>query len=339
MKDITVENFSYSNIKEWLSGYSHEDKVRFAIYSAELVVDLYTSSSDAPKKAIRAAKDWLLNPSEDNKKKCKAASDAAAAAAYATADAAAYAAAYAADAAAAYAADAAAAYAGAAYAAYAADAADAAAARKSIKGKLIDWLKNPPATLDVMAQDNEAEEAKAVAKYKPFLQTGEPYEHTKTLNFILGRMVEIHGEKLNYDYMHKLKNAIAFVERCEDHSGGEPEKPQPRMKVEYVKVAESIFDLKHDLKRGRLYYEDFDNEYHSIDGEMQLVNCFDSCCVHRKVERPIEWWEVINEEFGNVGVDIKSDGLFTMKAKSSMISSNFFAMCKRVNELLEQEGE
>jgi hypothetical protein len=126
-KEITVENFNYSNVKEWIENYSHKQKVEFAIYCAELVIDLYTGSSDASKKAIQAAKDWLLNQSEENKQKCK---DAAAYAAADAADAAAYAA-YAATVAAAdvayIAADAVAANAAAAYIAANADAADAAA--------------------------------------------------------------------------------------------------------------------------------------------------------------------------------------------------------------------
>lgn len=46
---------------------------------------------------------------------------------------------------------------------------------------------------------------------KPFLQTGEDFEHSKTLNFIRDRLVEVYGESKNLDYMHKLNNAIAFV--------------------------------------------------------------------------------------------------------------------------------
>ena len=104
MKDITVENFNYSNVREWINGYTHKQKVELAVYCAELVIDLYTGTSDAPKIAIQAAKDWILNPSEENKKKCKSA-DAAYAAAYA------------------------------AYAAYVAD-----AAKKSIKEKIVNYL-------------------------------------------------------------------------------------------------------------------------------------------------------------------------------------------------------
>lgn len=35
MKEITVENFNYSNVKDWIKDYSHADKVRFAVHCAE----------------------------------------------------------------------------------------------------------------------------------------------------------------------------------------------------------------------------------------------------------------------------------------------------------------
>lgn len=123
--EITVENFNYQNVKKWIGDFSHKEKVQFACDCAELVIDLYKGKSDAPKLAIKAVKDWILNPSKENKVKCK--SSAAAAVRAATyADSASYAS-YAASADAARAAAAAADYADADYAAAAA-AADYAAA-------------------------------------------------------------------------------------------------------------------------------------------------------------------------------------------------------------------
>jgi hypothetical protein len=121
---------------------THEQKVQYAIFAAEQVIDIYEKKypdDDRPRKAIEAAKNYLKDKSLENKNAAYAAAYDAAYAAYAAADAYAYAAADdAADAAyvaaaaadAAYAAAAAAAsyaYAAAAAAAYAADAtADAA---------------------------------------------------------------------------------------------------------------------------------------------------------------------------------------------------------------------
>ena len=117
--------------------------VRMAIAFAERVLHIYEEKyeSDAPRKAIEAAKAWIEHPTEENRMKCRRAADAADA--YADA-------AYADVAAAAYAADAAAAAddaADAAYAAYAADAAvDAAVAddeRKAQADIIRSLIKNP----------------------------------------------------------------------------------------------------------------------------------------------------------------------------------------------------
>ena len=97
-------------------------------------------------------------------------------------------------------------------------------------------------------------------KETPFLQTGEDFEHSKTLNFIRDRLVEIHGEPKNLDYMHKLNNAIAFVEGMENKKAdyaadakGEQEKPK-RTKVGYEKVELSLIDKIQTIQSGgRLY--------------------------------------------------------------------------------------
>jgi len=156
--EITVENFNYSNVKEWISDFSHADKVRFAVYCAELVIDIYEkyNLSKGPRLAIEAAKKWIESKTEENKKACKsfvifakddarAAASASARAALAAADAARAALSDAANAAhaAANAARAAASTARAAdHAAWAADAADAAAwaAGESIKENIVNWL-------------------------------------------------------------------------------------------------------------------------------------------------------------------------------------------------------
>ena len=88
---LTVENFSLKNVEELIKNWNKEENVKLAIFSAELVIHLYDGNSDAPKKAIQAAKRWLENPTKENADAATAA-DAAAAAVYAAADAAVYAA-------------------------------------------------------------------------------------------------------------------------------------------------------------------------------------------------------------------------------------------------------
>ena len=61
-----------------------------------------------------------------------------------------------------------------------------------------------------------------------------------------------------------------------------------RMKVEYVKVEDSIFDLQHDLVDGNLFYQGPNDSHYLINTERHLVYCFDSDCVYRKVETEID---------------------------------------------------
>ncbi|AUR83631.1 hypothetical protein NVP1038O_21 [Vibrio phage 1.038.O._10N.286.51.C2] len=70
---------------------------------------------------------------------------------------------------------------------------------------------------------------------KPFMQTDEEFEHTKTLNFIYERLIEVHGENPRYDYMHKLKNAIMMVEKAESSFNREEStKELKRTKGEWI---------------------------------------------------------------------------------------------------------
>jgi hypothetical protein len=77
------------NLKDKLKDFSHLDQVKFALFCAKQVAHL--NSDTRVKAALSAAEAWVEDPSEDNRLKCKEATDAA----YAAAS---YAAAYAADA-------------------------------------------------------------------------------------------------------------------------------------------------------------------------------------------------------------------------------------------------
>ena len=74
---LTVENLNHINIKDAIEEWSNEEVVDLAVFSAELVIDLYKDNSDTPKKAIQSAKDWLENPTKENKNICKEAAFAA----------------------------------------------------------------------------------------------------------------------------------------------------------------------------------------------------------------------------------------------------------------------
>ena len=135
-KAIAYGRFDWAN---WLIVrlMNRKQKVQYAIFAAELVIDIYEKKypdNDKPKKAIEAAKAYLKNPSKKTKSDASnAANEAAYAAANVAADAAANVAAYAANVAAN-----AAAYAAANVAADAANVA-AYAANASIKRKIIEF--------------------------------------------------------------------------------------------------------------------------------------------------------------------------------------------------------
>ncbi len=107
------------------------DKVRYAVYAAEAVIDIYEKkypNDDRPRKAIEAAKVYIANPSEENAAACGSAAFAARSSACGSACAA-------------YAADAAFAARSSAYAAdaYAAEAAAYAAGDKNMLEKIISY--------------------------------------------------------------------------------------------------------------------------------------------------------------------------------------------------------
>lgn len=154
---------------------------------------------------------------------------------------------------------------------------------------------------------------KKICKEKPFLQTGEEFEHTKTLNFILERVINVHGEHESVDYIHKLRNAIIFTEKMESPKQKiELPKPiKPRTKVEYVKVEDSIFHLQPDLVAGELYSRNADGEYEQIIGEYALTYHCATGRIYRKVETEITQQDAFQEFiFDNkIGLDIVCDSI------------------------------
>jgi hypothetical protein len=119
----TLKKLIKDNHNDWANWLivqlmNHDQKIRYAIYAAEQVINIYEKkhpNDDRPRKAIEAAKEYLKNKSVKNKKAAYAAAAAADAAAYAAAD--------------------------AAYAAAAADAAYAAAKRSEVLKQCADIVR------------------------------------------------------------------------------------------------------------------------------------------------------------------------------------------------------
>ena len=156
---------------------------------------------------------------------------------------------------------------------------------------------------DVCATDdagNAKEVTLADLKPKPFLQTGEAFEHTKTLNFILERMINVHGEHDSVDYIHKLSNAITFVEKVESPKQKiELQKPK-RVKVDYVKVDKNADNGKYwecarQLAESECEFFIRGNIHLEIRCNEILLENYKSDELYRKVEREIVWQDSLSD--------------------------------------------
>lgn len=139
----------------------------------------------------------------------------------------------------------------------------------------------------------------------PPLQTGEGFEHSKTLNFIRDRLVEVHGEPKNLDYMHKLNNAIAFVEQMEGPSNlcgsgtGKEEKPK-RTKVSYEKMSfECAWRAIKAFEDGeKLYTKLSSEEFALIDNAPDVLRYLYD--LHERVEIEITEREEFTDELASI---------------------------------------
>lgn len=75
---------------------------------------------------------------------------------------------------------------------------------------------------------------------------------------------------------------------------------QTRTKVEYVRVTESIFDLKDELHRGELYYTFGDEEWFTFNDEPSLVAGFKEKNIYRRIETPITERDEFIEKVGDI---------------------------------------
>lgn len=78
-----------------------------------------------------------------------------------------------------------------------------------------------------------------------------------------------------------------------------PQKPT-RTKVEYVKVTESIFDLKDEFERGELHYTFGDEEWFVFNDEPSLLDGFKEKNIYRRIETPITERDEFIEKVGDI---------------------------------------
>ena len=66
------------------------------------------------------------------------------------------------------------------------------------------------------------------------------------------------------------------------------EEKKPRTKVEYVKVADSIFDLRHDFEAGELFSRvNHARDYSAINNTQTLAQALHQMCCYRCIETPM----------------------------------------------------
>lgn len=101
-------------------------------------------------------------------------------------------------------------------------------------------------------------------------------------------------------------------------------------RTEYVKVTESIFDLKEEFERGELYFmATTDCEYHKIDAIKVLGLNFDKKNIYRRIEKEVDWSEAVSDYFFEtkwIGIDCSIEESIA----ESNYREEFLEMCRVV---------
>ena len=120
--------------------------------------------------------------------------------------------------------------------------------------------------------------------------------------------------------------------------GAIPEKP--RTKVEYVKVTDSIFDLRPDFEAGELFSRvNHARDYSTINNTQTLAQALHQSCCYRRIETPMTWKEELYDYLdSSCEMSDDFDGSFTIEIEGRPLEFNlnddeFVDMCKLVASL------
>ena len=118
-------------------------------------------------------------------------------------------------------------------------------------------------------------------------------------------------------------------------------KPTP---IKFVKVKESIFDLKGEFERGELYSSDCEGHYTQILGENGLFFAAFNSSIYRQVE--IDWTDELGlflakkafdgASVNNLDISDLSDKLGTVSVNLELRFNDFIEMCHKVAELTDK---
>jgi hypothetical protein len=103
------------------------------------------------------------------------------------------------------------------------------------------------------------------------------------------------------------------------------------LKTEYVKVADSIFDLKEDLKRGNLFYK-AKARFIVIKTPRFLSDIFSRDELYRKVESEITWQTELKDFATGCCLDVCIE-------VAEQDPDGFIKMCKLVNDAVNNGGK
>ena len=109
------------------------------------------------------------------------------------------------------------------------------------------------------------------------------------------------------------------------------EKPK-RVKVSYVKVEDSIFDLRPDFEDGELFQAMNNESYQVITGELKLAELLSYGLVCRKVETEIDWRDEVKRLDESAIFHDDGDLFLIIDSKSD----DFISMCHDVASLTEK---
>ena len=88
----------------------------------------------------------------------------------------------------------------------------------------------------------------------------------------------------------KMDNSVKYVARnqFDEILKMSPISQEPRTKVEYVEVTDSIFDLRPDFEAGELFSKvNHARDYSTINNTQTLAQALHQSCCYRRIETPI----------------------------------------------------
>lgn len=119
----------------------------------------------------------------------------------------------------------------------------------------------------------------------------------------------------------KMDNSVKYVARkqFDEILKIPPISQEPRTKVEYVKVTDSIFDLRDEFERGELHYDFGDEDWFTFNDEDSLVAGFKESNVYRRIETPMTEREAFIESVEKIGAELTENGDWSFACLAALI--------------------